>query len=80
MAYCFNTDMSVTGHEHLEKKVDDGRHIFVNGRKMEAGYQVKAGDVIEVSRGDQKLKFEIKEASGGITDADALDMFTDFQP
>ncbi len=80
VAYCFDTDMTVTGHEHLEKAGAPTRHIFVNGVPMEAGYQVKAGDVIEVSRGEQMLKFEIKQVSGDVTEADALDMFTDFQP
>ncbi len=80
VAYCFDTDMSVTGHEHLEKVKDDGNHIFVNGQRMPAGYQVRVGDVIEVSRGDQTLKFEIKQVSGDLTEADARDMFTDLQP
>ncbi len=78
--YCFDTDMSVTGHEHLDKAVENPNHIFVNGTPMKAGYQVKAGDVIEVVRGKQTLKFEIQQVTGDVSEADALDMFTDLQP
>ena len=76
VAFCFDTDMAVTGGESLEKAI---ARILVNGKQIEAGYQVKAGDVIEIARGDQTLTFEIKGASDKLSEADALSILKDLQ-
>jgi len=37
----------------------DGERISVNGRHVKAGYQVKLGDVIEITYGQRTLKVEV---------------------
>ena len=37
----------------------DGERISVNGRQVKASYQVKLGDVIEITFGQRTLKVEV---------------------
>ena len=37
----------------------DGQHIAVNGRTVKASYDVKIGDVVEVSFGQRTLVFRV---------------------
>ncbi|MCR5577040.1 MAG: hypothetical protein K6F56_08540 [Oscillospiraceae bacterium] len=76
VAFCFDTDMETTGGDNLEKAI---ARILINGKPVEEDYQVKAGDVIEICRGDQTLKFEIKEASDKLSESDALSILKDLQ-
>ncbi|MBQ8215607.1 MAG: RNA-binding S4 domain-containing protein [Clostridia bacterium] len=39
----------------------DGQHIVVNGRVVKASYDVKIGDVVEVSFGQRTLVFRVKD-------------------
>ena len=39
----------------------DGDRVTVNGKEAKASYQVKLGDVIEISFGQRKLKVEVTE-------------------
>ncbi len=39
----------------------DGQHIAVNGRTVKASYDVKIGDVVEVSFGQRTLVFRVKD-------------------
>ena len=39
----------------------DGERISVNGRQVKASYQVKVGDVIEISFGQRTLKVAVTE-------------------
>ena len=39
----------------------DGQHIVVNGRTVKASYDVKVGDVVEVSFGQRTLVFRVKD-------------------
>jgi ribosomal 50S subunit-recycling heat shock protein len=39
----------------------DGQHITVNGRVVKASYDVKVGDVVEVTFGQRTLVFRVKE-------------------
>ena len=39
----------------------DSEHVKVNGRDAKASYDVKIGDIIEVSFGERILKIRVKE-------------------
>lgn len=39
----------------------DAQHISVNGRLVKASYDVKTGDLVEVSFGQKKLTFRVKD-------------------
>ncbi len=39
----------------------DGERISVNGRQVKPSYQVKPGDVIEISYGQRTLKVEVTQ-------------------
>ena len=45
----------------------DSEHVEVNGRTAKASYEVKIGDIIEISFGQKKIKIrvlDIKESVG----------------
>ncbi|MGI6202168.1 MAG: RNA-binding S4 domain-containing protein [Eubacteriales bacterium] len=45
----------------------DNEHVSVNGRVVKASYDVKAGDIIEISFGSRKLRvrvLDIREHAG----------------
>ena len=53
----------------------DAQHISINGRIVKASYDVKLGDIVEVTFGQKSLKFKvlsIKETTGK---ADASGMY-----
>jgi len=37
----------------------DGEHVFVNGRRAKASYDVKKDDVVEIVFGDKTLRFKV---------------------
>ena len=37
----------------------DGQRVAVNGRQVKASYQVKVGDIIEITFGQHTLKVEV---------------------
>lgn len=37
----------------------DGEHVFVNGRRAKASYDVKKDDVVEITFGDKTLRFKV---------------------
>ena len=39
----------------------DASHVSVNGKQVKASYDVKAGDIIEVSFGEKKLKVRVTD-------------------
>ena len=39
----------------------DTEHVTVNGRPAKASYDVKIGDIIEITFGEKKLKFEVTQ-------------------
>lgn len=39
----------------------DGAHISVNGRVVKASYEVKVGDIIEVSFGERTLRVRVTD-------------------
>ena len=53
----------------------DGERVAVNGRQVKASYQVKVGDIIEISFGQRTLKVEVLALSETATKADAPAMY-----
>ena len=53
----------------------DSQHICVNGRLAKASYDVKEGDVIEVTFGQKKLTVKVVSLKETIGKADAASMY-----
>lgn len=53
----------------------DAERVSVNGRQVKASYQVKLGDIIEISFGQRTLKVEVLALSETATKADAPAMY-----
>lgn len=53
----------------------DSEHVSVNGRPAKASYDVKIGDVIEITFGDKKLKFRVLEVKEHVLKSDAQSMY-----
>ena len=53
----------------------DGEHVVVNGRVAKASYDVKEGDVVEVSFGNRTLKFKVTDVRDNVAKADASGMY-----
>ena len=52
-----------------------GERISVNGRQVKPSYQVKLGDVIEISFGQRTLKVEVTDITERAAKADAAAMY-----
>ncbi len=53
----------------------DGAHVSVNGKDAKASYQVKVGDIIEVTFGSRLLKIRVLDVSETVRKADAPAMY-----
>lgn len=53
----------------------DSEHVSVNGRVARASYDVKEGDVIEISFGQRKLKVKVVSVKETVAKADAAGMY-----
>ena len=53
----------------------DADHISVNGRVAKASYDVKVGDVLEVSFGQRRLKVRVLDVRETVAKADAAGMY-----
>jgi ribosomal 50S subunit-recycling heat shock protein len=53
----------------------DSERVEVNGRQVKASYQVKVGDVIEITFGQRKLKVEVLQVSETASKSDAPAMY-----
>ena len=53
----------------------DGERVSVNGRQVKASYQVKVGDVIEISFGQRTLKVEVVAVNETASKSDAPAMY-----
>ena len=53
----------------------DAAHICVNGRVAKASYDVKEGDVLEISFGQRQLKVRVLTVKDGVAKADAAGMY-----
>ena len=53
----------------------DAEHVTVNGRPAKASYDVKQGDVIEVSFGQRTLKVRVLDVKEYTARADAASLY-----
>ena len=53
----------------------DADHVSVNGRRAKASYDVKVGDVLEITFGQRTLKLRVKEVKDTVAKADAAAMY-----
>ena len=53
----------------------DGAHVAVNGRTVKASYDVKVGDVIEVTFGQRTLKIRVLDVREHALKADAANLY-----
>ena len=53
----------------------DTEHVTVNGRAAKASYDVKEGDIIEVSFGQRKLKVRVLDIREFTAKADASSLY-----
>ena len=53
----------------------DGAHVSVNGRPVKASYDVKEGDVIEITFGERTLRIRVKNVKEFVTKADASTLY-----
>ena len=53
----------------------DAEHVTVNGRAAKASYDVKEGDIIEISFGQRKLKVRVLDIREFTAKADAASLY-----
>ncbi len=53
----------------------DGEHVCVNGRQVKASYDVKVGDIIEVSFGQRTLKVRVTDVREFTAKSDASSLY-----
>ncbi len=53
----------------------DAAHISVNGRQAKASYDVKVGDIIEVTFGQRTLKVRVLDVREFTAKADATSLY-----
>lgn len=53
----------------------DASHISVNGRVVKASYDVKEGDIVEVTFGSRKLKIRVLDVREVIRKNDASELY-----
>ena len=53
----------------------DTEHVNVNGRRAKASYDVKIGDILEITFGQRTLKLRVKEVKDTVAKADASSMY-----
>lgn len=53
----------------------DTEHVQVNGRPAKASYDVKEGDVIEITFGERTLKVRVRDVREHALKADASELY-----
>ena len=53
----------------------DNEHVAVNGRQVKASYNVKEGDIVEITFGEKTLKFKVVDVREHVAKADASSMY-----
>ena len=53
----------------------DAEHVMVNGKRAKASYDVKEGDVIEITFGQRTLKARVLNVKEFTTKADASSLY-----
>jgi ribosomal 50S subunit-recycling heat shock protein len=59
----------------VAKEACDTGRISVNGKTAKAGYEVKAGDILEIRFGNRLLKAEILNLSENVRKEEASSMY-----
>lgn len=53
----------------------DASHISVNGRVVKASYDVKEGDIVEITFGERKLKIKVLSVKDVVRKNDASELY-----
>ena len=53
----------------------DTEHVSVNGKRAKASYDVKEGDIIEITFGEKTLKLRVMDVREHIGKADAASLY-----
>lgn len=53
----------------------DAEHVNVNGRRAKASYDVKEGDILEITFGEKTLKVQVRNVAEHVGKADASAMY-----
>ena len=53
----------------------DTEHVTVNGRRAKASYDVKEGDIVEITFGQRTLKFRVLSVRENVAKANAAVMY-----
>lgn len=53
----------------------DAQHISVNGRVVKASYDVKVGDIVEITFGEKTLRVRVTDLKESTKKADAAEMY-----
>ena len=53
----------------------DAEHVAVNGRRAKASYDVKVGDIVEITFGQRTLKFKVLAVRETVGKAEASEMY-----
>ncbi len=53
----------------------DADHVMVNGRRAKASYDVKEGDILEITFGQRVLKIKVLTVKDNVAKADAAAMY-----
>ncbi|MBQ1261757.1 MAG: RNA-binding S4 domain-containing protein [Clostridia bacterium] len=53
----------------------DAEHVFVNGKRAKASYDVKEGDVLEITFGQRTLKVRVRNVKEYTTKAEASELY-----
>ena len=53
----------------------DAEHVTVNGKRAKASYDVKVGDIVEITFGQRTLKFRVVSVRDNVAKAEASEMY-----
>lgn len=53
----------------------DAARVSVNGRPAKASYDVKIGDIVEITFGEKTLKFKVTDVKEHVTKEEASSMY-----
>ena len=53
----------------------DADHVMVNGRRAKASYDVKVGDILEITFGERTLKIRVLAVQEHVTKAGATELY-----
>ncbi|MGM9624669.1 MAG: RNA-binding S4 domain-containing protein [Eubacteriales bacterium] len=53
----------------------DADHVTVNGRRAKASYDVREGDILEITFGEKTMKIEVLDVKDNVGKADAASLY-----